>query len=98
LFSEPLEGRTTGEDIFVKRNEFFKTNKLSWNNCDGVYTDSTAAETGYKRGLLVQIKNSNNATDVIYMHSIIPWTNDFTEENELGLAVTKNIILSHLTT
>jgi hypothetical protein len=29
---------------------------------------------------------------------MIPWTNDFIEENELVLAVIKNVILSHLTT
>jgi hypothetical protein len=29
---------------------------------------------------------------------MFPWTNDFIEENELGLAVIKNVILSRLTT
>jgi hypothetical protein len=29
---------------------------------------------------------------------MFPWANDFIEENELGLAVIKNVILSHLTT
>jgi hypothetical protein len=29
---------------------------------------------------------------------MFPWTNDFIEENELGLEVIKNVILSHLTT
>jgi hypothetical protein len=36
LFCQPLEGRTTGEDIFVKLNEFFIANELSWNNSVGV--------------------------------------------------------------
>jgi hypothetical protein len=29
---------------------------------------------------------------------MFPWTNDFNEEDELGLAVIKNVILSHLAT
>jgi hypothetical protein len=29
---------------------------------------------------------------------MFPWTNAFIEENELGLAVIKNVIFSHLTT
>jgi hypothetical protein len=29
---------------------------------------------------------------------MFPWTNDFIEENELGLEVIKNVILRHLTT
>jgi hypothetical protein len=29
---------------------------------------------------------------------LFPWTNDFIEENEFGLEVIKNVILSHLTT
>jgi hypothetical protein len=36
-----------------------------------VCTDGDAAMTGKKKGLLAQIKNLNNATDVIYMHCII---------------------------
>jgi hypothetical protein len=71
LFCQLLEGRTIGEDIFVKLNEFFIANELSWNNCVGVCTDGTAVMTVKKKGLLAQVKNLNNATDVIYMHSII---------------------------
>jgi hypothetical protein len=72
LFCQPLEGRSTGEDIFVKLNEFFIANELSWNNCVGVCTDGAPAMTGKKEGLLAQLKNLNNATDVIYyMHCII---------------------------
>jgi hypothetical protein len=37
-------------------------------------------------------KVANRNTDMF------PWTNDFNEDNELGLAVIKNVILSHLTT
>jgi hypothetical protein len=35
-----------GEDIFVKLNEFFTANELSWNNCVGVCTDGAAVKTG----------------------------------------------------
>jgi hypothetical protein len=49
LFCQPLEGRTTCEDVFVKLNEFFIGNELSWNNCVGVCTDSAAAMTGKKK-------------------------------------------------
>jgi hypothetical protein len=71
LFCQPLEGRTTGEDIFVKLNEFFIANELSQNNCVGVCTEGAAAMTGKKNGLLAQVKNFNNATDIIYTHCII---------------------------
>jgi hypothetical protein len=54
---QPLEGRTTGEDIFVKLNDFFIANELSWNNCVGVCIDGTAAMRGKKTGLLAQNKN-----------------------------------------
>jgi hypothetical protein len=67
----PLEGRTAGEDIFVKLNEFFIANELLWNNCAGVCTDGAAAMTGKEKGLIAQIKNLNNATDIIYTHCII---------------------------
>jgi hypothetical protein len=46
LFCQPLKGRTTGEDIFVKLNYFFIANELSWNNCVGVCADGAAAMTG----------------------------------------------------
>jgi hypothetical protein len=71
LFCQPLEGRTTGEDIFVKLNEFFIASELSWNNCVVVCTDGTAVMTGKKKGLLAHIKNLNNATDVNSTHCII---------------------------
>jgi hypothetical protein len=71
LFCQPLEGRTTGEDIFVKLNDFFIANELLWNNCVGVCTDGAAAMTCKNKGLLAQIKNLSNATDVIYMHCAI---------------------------
>jgi hypothetical protein len=50
LFCQPLERRTTGEDIFVKLNKFFIANELSWNNCIGVCTYGAAAMTGKKKG------------------------------------------------
>jgi hypothetical protein len=56
MFCQPLEGRITGEDIFVKLNDFFIANVLSWNNCVGVCTDGTGAMTGKKKGLLAQNK------------------------------------------
>jgi hypothetical protein len=62
--------RTTGEDIFVKLNDFFIANELSWSNCIGVCTDGTAAMTSKKKWLLAQIKMSS-ATDIIYTHYII---------------------------
>jgi hypothetical protein len=69
LFCQPLEGRITGEDIFVKLNDFFIANVLSWNNCVGVCTDGTAAMTGKKIRLLTQIKHLSNATAVIYIRT-----------------------------
>jgi hypothetical protein len=49
LFCQPLEGRCTGEDIFIKLSEFFIANELSWNNCVGVCTDDAAAMTSKKQ-------------------------------------------------
>jgi hypothetical protein len=67
LFYQPLEGRTIGEDIFVKLNEFYLANEVSWNNCVRVCTDGAAAMTGRKKALS-PYKYLNNATDVIYKH------------------------------
>jgi hypothetical protein len=52
LFCQPLEGRTTGEDTFVKLYDFFIANELSWNNCVGVCTDDADAMTGKKKKAL----------------------------------------------
>jgi hypothetical protein len=62
LFCQPLEGRTTGEDIFAKLNEFFTSNEVSQNNCVGVCMGDAAEMTDRKHTLLGQTKNLNNAT------------------------------------
>jgi hypothetical protein len=68
LFCQPLEGRTTDEDIFVELNVFFLANELSWNNCVGLRTDEAALMTGKNKVLLAELKKCNNTTDVIYTH------------------------------
>jgi hypothetical protein len=50
LFCQPLEGRTTGEDIFVKLNEFFTAKDVLLNNCVYVCTDGAAMMTSKKKG------------------------------------------------
>jgi hypothetical protein len=96
LFCQPLAGRNTGEEIFIKLNEFFIVNELSWNNCVGVCTDGAVAMTGKKKGLLAQIKKLNNATDIIYTRCIIH-REELAEENcPLFNSLTRNGYCSEL--
>lgn len=45
LFCQPLEGRTTGEDIFAKLNEFLTANEVSQNKCVGACMGDAAEMT-----------------------------------------------------
>jgi hypothetical protein len=57
MFYHPLEGRTTGESIFVTL-KFFIANKMSWNNCVDVCTDGAPATIDMKNGLLAHTGTS----------------------------------------
>ncbi|XP_051965270.1 zinc finger BED domain-containing protein 5-like [Xyrauchen texanus] len=49
----PLEGRTTGQDIFNMMDQFMTVNSIDWSRCVGVCTDGAAAMTG---GVVTLIK------------------------------------------
>jgi len=71
LFCQPLEKKTTGEDIYKKIDDFFISHKLNWSNCVGVCTDGAASMTGKNKGLLALIKKFHNASHIKYTHCMI---------------------------
>ena len=70
LFCEPLEGHTTGNDIFIKVDTFFKGVGFSWDKCIGVCTDGAAAMTGKNIGCQSKVKSATN-TSIIFTHCMI---------------------------
>lgn len=52
LFCRPLDEHITGEDVFLKMDDFFKKNDLKWRNCVGVCTVGAAAMTGRHVGFI----------------------------------------------
>ena len=70
LFCQTLEGQTTGNDIFIKVDAFFKRVGFSWDNCIGVCTDSAAAVTGKNIGFQSKVKSATN-TSVTFTHCMI---------------------------
>ena len=63
LFCQPLKGQTTGNDIFIKVDAFFKGVGFSWDNCIGVCTDGAAAMTGKNIGFQSIVKSATNTSD-----------------------------------
>lgn len=55
LFSYELV-HTKGEDIFNAIDQFFSQHGISWEKCVGITTDGAGAMSGYKTGLLGQLK------------------------------------------
>lgn len=70
LFCRPMKSYTTGEDIFLQVNEFFKEEGLDWNNCIGVCSDGAAAMKGHRAGFLAKVKSITNG-HIMFTHCII---------------------------
>ena len=60
LFYQLLEGQTTGNDIFIKVDTFFKGVGFSWDNCIGVCTDGAAVMTGKNIGFQSKVISATN--------------------------------------
>ena len=69
LFCQPMEGQTTGNDIFLKWILFQRVG-FSWNNCIGVCTKGAAAMTGKNIGFQSKVKSATN-TSVTFTHCMI---------------------------
>ena len=67
LFCQPLEGQTTGNDIFIKVDTFFKGVGFGWDNCT---TDGAAAMTGKNIGFQSKVKSATN-TSITFTHCMI---------------------------
>ena len=70
LFCQPLEGLTTGNNIFIKVDTFFKGVGFSWDNCIGVCTDGAASMTGKNIGFQSKVKSATN-TSITFTHCMI---------------------------
>ncbi|XP_025415530.1 SCAN domain-containing protein 3-like [Sipha flava] len=55
LFCQPLEGRTTENDIFVLINNFLEINEIPWSMCVSICIDGAAALTGSKKGFKAKV-------------------------------------------
>ncbi|XP_061587577.1 zinc finger BED domain-containing protein 5-like [Cololabis saira] len=56
LFCQPLQTRTTADQIFQVLNEFMQENGLDWKRCVGVCTDGARAMTGRNSGVVARIR------------------------------------------
>ena len=70
LFCQQLERQTTGNDIFIKMDAFFKGVGFSWNNCIGVCTDGAVNMTGKNIGFQSKVKSATNSS-VTFTHCMI---------------------------
>ena len=57
LFCEALPLHTKGEDIFKCLGAFFNEHLFPWENCAGICTDGTAANTGINSGVVKRVKD-----------------------------------------
>ncbi len=62
LFYQPLEGRTTGQDIFNMMDKFMMDNSIDWSQCIGVCTDGAAAMTSKRSSVVTLIKEKESPT------------------------------------
>ena len=69
-FFQPLEGQTTGIDIFIKVDTFFKGVDFSWDNCISVCTDGAAAMADKDIGFQSKVKSATN-TSITFTHCMI---------------------------
>uniref|UniRef100_A0A452GFY1 DUF4371 domain-containing protein n=1 Tax=Gopherus agassizii TaxID=38772 RepID=A0A452GFY1_9SAUR len=69
LFCQPLEERTTGEDIFNLTNAYFQEKEIDWSRCLGICTDGATSMTGKYTGFVVQTKKV--ASKVSWTHCSI---------------------------
>ena len=89
LFCQPLEGQTTGNDIFIKVDTFFKWVGFSWDNCIGVCTGGAAAMTGKNIGFQSKVKSVTN-TSITCTHCLIHYEALVAEKMSTNL----NVVLS----
>uniref|UniRef100_A0A8C6LL81 DUF4371 domain-containing protein n=1 Tax=Nothobranchius furzeri TaxID=105023 RepID=A0A8C6LL81_NOTFU len=54
LFCKSLEGKTTGEDIFIVDSGAFCEYGWSWKSCSSICTDAAASMTGRAKGLIAR--------------------------------------------
>lgn len=69
LFCQPLEGRTTGNDIFVLINNFLEINEIPWSMCVSICTDGAGALTGSKKDFKVKVLEVSS--NIMFNHCMI---------------------------
>jgi hypothetical protein len=69
LFCKSLKGNATGRAVFEVINDFFNEQKIKWQWCEAICTDSEAAMTDRLSGLVSWMKKENNS--VTFNHCVI---------------------------
>ncbi|KFM77863.1 SCAN domain-containing protein 3, partial [Stegodyphus mimosarum] len=69
LFCKPMSTTTTGEDIFLMVDSFFKEEGLNWNQCFSICTDGAAAMTASQKGFSTRAKQMN--PQIISIHCLL---------------------------
>ncbi|XP_025194221.1 zinc finger BED domain-containing protein 5-like [Melanaphis sacchari] len=69
LCCQSLNGRTTGNDIFMLFNTFFENNKISWSMCKAICTDGVEALTGSKKDFRVKVNKIS--PNILFTHCMI---------------------------
>ena len=69
LFCKPLQTTTTGEDIFVMVDFFFKQEELLWKQCYSVCCDGARAMLGVCQGFTARVKQEN--PNVVIVHCLL---------------------------
>ena len=57
FFCKALKLHARGKDIFQYLNNFFMPYSIPWEKCAGICTDGAVAYTGFKPGVVKQIRD-----------------------------------------
>ena len=66
LFCRPLQTTTTGEDIFMMVDSFFKEEGLHWKQCYSVCSDGAPAMLGARQGFTARVKQENPSVVIVH--------------------------------
>ncbi|KAK3892273.1 hypothetical protein Pcinc_003894 [Petrolisthes cinctipes] len=91
LFCNALSTTTTGEDIFVMVDSFFKKHNIDWSNCLAVCSDGAPSMIGSRVGFVTRVKGEN--PDVIIIHCFLHRENLASQHLQPELHVVLNDVI-----